>query len=49
MKKSLYKVRFPKESFFEDFYLDFSEFKIQSEFDEEFFGHYKGLFICVKK
>ena len=47
MKKML--VRFPNESFFEEVSIDINKFKLEKEFDDEMFGWYYGVYICIKK
>lgn len=49
MNKVLKQVRFPNESFFEDFYFDLDSFKPEKEFDDQIFGWYNNIYISVKK
>jgi hypothetical protein len=44
------KVRFPNEDYYDEmpnFKMD--EFEVRSEFDNEVFGWYDGIYIAVKK
>jgi hypothetical protein len=47
MKKVM--VRFPNESFFVEFEIDFEKFIPENEFDSEIFGKYEDLYISIKK
>ena len=47
MKKVL--VRFPNESYPVEMNIDWNDFKIEKEFDLEYFGWYKGTYISVLK
>ena len=47
MKKVL--VRFPNESIHVEMDIDWNEFKIEKEFEFEYFGWYKETYIAILK
>ena len=47
MRKVL--VRFPNESYSVEMEINWNEFKIENEFEYEYFGWYKGTCIAILK
>jgi hypothetical protein len=48
-RKTKVKVRFPNESYFEEMEINMSDFKPNTEFDDEVFGWYGDVYISIKK
>ena len=43
------KMRFPNESYFNDFTINMNEFKPEKEFNDEVFGWYKNTYVSISK
>lgn len=42
-------IRFPNESYYMEIEIDWHLFRIETEFENEYFGWYDGMYIAIKK
>lgn len=42
-------IRFPNESYYMEIEIHWDKFRIESEFENEYFGWYDGMYIAIKK